>query len=124
MTNFNENNQNLSISQLSESLGKYCPDYKVRPSGDKISLSKGMHKTTIQKSNNSYNISSSNLMVYVYAASMIVIILCIGWLIGKRKDDLYFMLPSIIGIVSLILLIYNSMKESKSISQRIASIMK
>ena len=124
MTNFNENNQNLSISQLSESLGKYCPDYKVRPSGDKISLSKGMHKTIIQKSNNSYNISSSNLMVYIYASSMIVIILCIGWLIGKRKDDLYFMLPSIIGIVSLILLIYNSMKESKSISQRIASIMK
>ena len=40
MTNFNENNQNLSISQLSESLGKYCPDYKVRPSGDKISLEK------------------------------------------------------------------------------------
>jgi hypothetical protein len=45
-------------------------------------------------------------------------------LMGKRKDDLFFMLPSIIGIVSLLILIYNTLSDSKSINHRIATMMK
>ncbi len=124
MSTLLDNRQNQSIAQISENLTKYCPDFKVRPGADQIVLTKGLQKTTIEKVNNAYTVKTTNVMVFVYVASLIVIILCIGWLMGKRKDDLFFMLPSIIGIVSLLILIYNTLSDSKSINHRVATMMK
>jgi len=118
-----DQNQN-SIHQLSEKLKLYCPDYKVIPRSNGINLSKGMNKTSVIFSNNTFNIKSTNLLLYVYSASLIVIILCIGWLMGKRKDDIFFMMPSIIGIVALLILIYNTLRESKNINLRISNLLK
>lgn len=119
----NEQNQ-YSIQILSEKLKTYCPDYKVSTSTNGVKLIKGMQKTSVVLSNNTFNIKSTNLMLYIYGASLIVIILCIGWLMGKRKDDIFFMMPSIIGIIALFILIYNILRESSNINLRISNLMK
>ncbi len=104
---------------LPERLKSYLPDCTVKSVSDGITVSRGFSKINLEKNQTSYSVSSQNRIALVYLLGALVMILCIGIMIGKRKMDWYYLLPPVVSIVSLLLLYMKEKNETNSIKSRV-----